>query len=344
MSTSFPHSPRRASRRGFMRNGAALGALAAGAPLSSSALFGQINRAQITAGDIAILKFLAAAELIEDDLWQQYCELAVSNPAYNRALRRIDRSLVRYICDDRDDERSHAALINAFLVAIGETPVNLDPFRRLPSVNATGAETRGRLTNLTRLNVDTSWFNRYRSALNPDLGATFPQLVNITGRATVPVSNGQSENQVQLAAHAAAFHFCAIEQGGASLYNGLLSKVTSLDALAIVAAIGPTEIIHFTGFHKSLENLPPFSFDGLSFPNLRDNRELGEGIFPEPCQFLQADFPLCSVVRPRSNQNSGPLAAAVGLVESGLFSGQGSDFFDAVVALATAADNATRAF
>ena len=30
----------------------------------------------ITEGDIAILRFLAAAELLETDLWQQYTELA----------------------------------------------------------------------------------------------------------------------------------------------------------------------------------------------------------------------------------------------------------------------------
>jgi hypothetical protein len=334
-----PLLPLAASRRGFF----AASSAAAAAAITPQ-LFAQVNSSTVTPGDIAILKFLAAAELIEDDLWQQYCELAVNNPAYNRALRRIDRSLVRYICDDRDDERSHAALINAFLVAIGQQPVNLDPFRRLPSVSVTGAEQRGRITNLRNLNVDTSWFLRYRSAENPDLGATFPQFVAINSRDTIPVSNSQSENQIQLAAHAAAFHFCAIEQGGGSLYNGLLSKVTSLDTLAIVAAIGPTEIIHFTGFHKSLENLPAFSFDGLSFPNIRDNRELGEGIFPEPCRFLDPNFPLCSVVRPRSNANSGPLAAATGLVQSNLFAGQGNDFFDAVVALATAADNAVRAF
>ncbi len=40
----------------------------------------------LTRGDVAILRFLAAAELIEADLWQQYAELANNNPAYNNAL------------------------------------------------------------------------------------------------------------------------------------------------------------------------------------------------------------------------------------------------------------------
>ena len=186
-------SPRAHDRRTFLRGGAVLGATlaaaAAGSPAAMAKVaeaFGPIDRDAVTPGDIAILRFLAAAELLEDDLWQQYCELAVANPSYNKALRRIDRSLIRYVCDDRDDERSHAALINSFLAAIGEEPINLDPFRILPSVDVPGAEDRGRLTNLTRLTVDTSWYTRYRSADNPDFGATFPQLVEIQNRPTIP--------------------------------------------------------------------------------------------------------------------------------------------------------------
>jgi hypothetical protein len=329
------------SRRGLLRGGALLGAAAATGGFS---LLSAFDRSKITPGDIAILKFLAAAELIEDDLWQQYCELAVDNPTFNRALRRIDRSLIRYICDDRDDERSHANLINAFLVAIGEQPVNLDAFRTLPSVPVAGAQNVGRITNLRNLTVDTSWFLRYRSPLNPDLGVSFPQFVNIADKPTIPLSNSMSEQEVQAAAHAAAFHFCAIEQGGGSLYNSLLSKVTSPDVLAIVAAIGPTEIYHFVAFHKSLENLPALNAGGLSFPSLRDNRDLAEAIFPEPCNFLDPTFPLCSVIRPRENNLAGPLAAATGLVGSGLFSGQSETFFAAVTELAKAADRAQRGF
>src|ERR671918_231023 len=150
---------------------------------------GDAKLADPTAGDIAILKFLSAAEQLEDDLWQQYDELARGNRGYNAALRRIDRSLVRYISDDRDDERSHAALINGYLKAIGEQPVDLSPFRTLPSVKAPGADQRRRrLTNLTNLTVDTSWYLRYRGTGNPDFGDTFPQLVDIVNRPTVPTS------------------------------------------------------------------------------------------------------------------------------------------------------------
>ena len=342
-------SPRAHDRRTFLSGGAVLGATlaaaAAGSPAAMAKVaeaFGPIDRDAVTPGDIAILRFLAAAELLEDDLWQQYCELAVANPSYNKALRRIDRSLIRYVCDDRDDERSHAALINSFLAAIGEEPINLHPFRTLPSVDVPGAEDRGRLTNLTRLTVDTSWYTRYRSADNPDFGATFPQLVEIQNRPTIP-TRSLSQAKMQGVAHSAAFHFAAIEQGGSSLYCSLIPKASSLDVLRILAAIGPTEVYHFSAFHKSLEGLFGLDTkDGLSFPNLRRNRELSEAIFPEPTRFLREDLALCSVIRPCRTENAGAVAAATGLAQSGLFAGQSQQFFDAVTALATAADAAQR--
>jgi hypothetical protein len=329
----------RSSRRDFLR---AAGTTAAGIGLMGALpAFGQAA-GPVPESDIAVLRFLAAAELLEDDLWQQYCELAVNNPDFNAALRTIDPALIRYICDDRDDERSHANLINGYLMAIGREPVNLDPFRTLPSSKARGAMQVGRLTNLTNLNVDTSWYARYRSAGSPDFGDQFPQIVNIAGRPTVPVAEGIAGDRIQAVAHSAAFHFAAIEQGGGSLYNALLSKVNHPDVVAILASIGPTEVYHFAAFHKSLEGLYGLNSDGLSFPDLKSNPSLSQAIFPEPCRFLRADLPLCSVIRPRNPENAGAVAAATGLVKSGLFTGQSQQFLDAVVALATAADAAKR--
>ena len=71
---------RRVNRRSFLKKGAiAAGTATAGAALLSHGLaaFGQEPTAggSPTKGDIAILRFLAAAELIESDLWQQYAEL-----------------------------------------------------------------------------------------------------------------------------------------------------------------------------------------------------------------------------------------------------------------------------
>jgi Ferritin-like domain len=340
-------------RRGFLRKSLLAGATAGSAGLllgGAPALAkrgGDAKLADPTAGDIAILKFLSAAEQLEDDLWQQYDELARGNRGYNAALRRIDRSLVRYIGDDRDDERSHAALINGYLKAIGEQPVDLSPFRTLPSVKAPGADQRRRrLTNLTNLTVDTSWYLRYRGTGNPDFGDTFPQLVDIVNRPTVPTSPRlrYRAEDMQVLAHSAAFHFAAIEQGGGSLYTALLSKVTHPDVVAILASIGPTEVYHFSAFHKSLEGLFGLRANGLRFPDLKNSRNLSEAIFPEPCTFLRPDLPLCSVIRPRNIENAGAVAAATGLVNSGLFEGQSKAFFDAVVALAKAADAAQRGF
>ena len=80
----------------------------------------------------------------------------------------------QYITDNTDDELSHAAFLNAYLSSHGAEPVDLDRFRHLRGSTATGVDTEKigkRLTNLLNLNVDLSWYTRYRSEENPDLGA-----------------------------------------------------------------------------------------------------------------------------------------------------------------------------
>lgn len=331
------------TRRHFIKGSAAAGAVGIlGAGAATTPAQAATLPQQATPGDVDILKFLAAAELVEDDLWQQYCELAVGNGGFRRGLRRIDRSLPRYVCDDRDDERSHHRLINAYLQSIGETPVNLDAFRTLPSSKARGAEDRGRLTNLTSLTVDTSWYNRYRGTGNPDFGDTFPQVAVIEDKPAIPTENGFNDRRHQSIAHVAAFHFNTIEQGGASLYTALLAKVTSLDALTILSSIGPTEFYHFAAFHKSIEGLFGFRGFGLSIPDLERDTERAQAIFPEPAKFLAEGFPLTSVVRPRTIPLAGAVASATSLVKSGLFKGQPRAFLEAVTALAKAADAAER--
>ena len=168
---------------------AGAGALAGGA-LGTAGAFADSGR--LSRGDTAILRFLAAAELLETDLWQQYAELGGTNggnPAYIAALENLDGDMPQYISDNTDDERSHAAFLNAYLRSKGEEPVNLDEFRTLPSSKATGARQVGRLTNLQNLNVDTSWYTRYRSTKNPDFGATFPQAVNIKNEPAIPLND-----------------------------------------------------------------------------------------------------------------------------------------------------------
>src|SRR5260370_35708032 len=140
----------------------------------------------LTRGDADILRFLAAAEIIETDLWQQYNELAgiqdsevpggTGSSAYTNAVKVLDGDMDQYIHDNTDDEISHFTFINAYLSSKGAEPVNLDQFRTLPSSQATGAQNIGRLTNLMQLTGDTSFWTRYRSdSLNPDFGDTLPQ-------------------------------------------------------------------------------------------------------------------------------------------------------------------------
>src|ERR1700758_972999 len=182
-------------RRSFLK-----GLGMAGATLSASTLLATESRAQssssnnrLSRGDAALLQFALWAELVESDLWTQYAELGGvgpsgggqaqaeeefqgfigGNPAYNLALQNLDGDMPQYITDNTDDELSHAAFLAAFLRSKGEVPLDLEQFRTLPSSQATGARQIKRITNLMNLNVDLSWYTRYRSGKNPDLGAAF---------------------------------------------------------------------------------------------------------------------------------------------------------------------------
>ena len=347
-------------RRSFLVKGAAAGAGAIGAgrllsaPPASAA-------GGLTSGDVAILQFLAAAELLEADLWEQYNELGgiqdgerpggTGNRAYTRALSVLDKDISRYIHDNADDEQSHASFINAYLTANGAQPINLDKFRTVPGSKATGARRIGRLTNLMELTIDTSWWTRYRSdAKNPDLGDTLPQAVPelaVGKHPAIPRSDHdlKPRKHLQAIANTAGFHFGAIEQGGASLYASLAQRVTSPDVLRILLSIGPTEAMHFQTWQDKAGNARPLTDPktGLTFPDLNAKGELykPDRIMPEPTKFLDRKFPACSIVRP-TNTEGAALGAAKALTAMGLFSGQSPDFFAGVQALAQAADAAQR--
>src|SRR6202171_6469809 len=223
--------PRRLARRSFLRSlglGAAL--FGPGAALLSSPrkIFADDDK-HLKKGDADILRFLAAAEIIETDLWQQYTELGGQDaPAssYVGALEILDGDQPQYISDNTDDEQSHVDFLNAYLHSKGEKGVNLNAFRTLQGSTAPGAKTIKRLTNLPQLTVDTSWWTRYRSTTNPDLGASFPQAVPslATGLHTaIPRNNSElgdpnnPTDHVKAIAFTAGFHFGFIEQGGTSL-------------------------------------------------------------------------------------------------------------------------------
>lgn len=353
--------------------------------MSTGALVGRPVSAEersgsLTAGDASILRFLAAAEIIESDLWQQYAELGGSqsneppllsgltggNAAYTAALSNLDSDMATYVHDNTEDEFSHAAFINAYLKSKGADVVNLDRFRRLPSSQATGAQQIGRITNLMELTVDTSWWTRYRSrAKNPDFGDKFSNAVAVIGtKMHTAIPRNDSEAQLdsnspngvtdvtQYIANTAGFHFAVIEQGGTSLYAQLAQRVTSLEVLRILLSIGGTEIAHFQTWHDKAGNAPPLkgvvdpvTGDTVDFPDISafaGNEDLQANlIMPEPTIFLSRRLPVCSIIRPTETARAASKALE-SLTADGLFRGQQRDFFDYLYDLAEDADEATR--
>jgi ferritin-like protein len=346
-----------ASRRSFLLTGAALGAgtLGAGRFLADAPPASAGNG--LTRGDVAILRFLAAAELIEVDLWQQYNELAgiqdsevpggSGNPDYTAAISVLDGDMNQYIHDNTDDEISHAAFLNAYLEAHGEQPVDLDRFRNLPSSRATGAQQIGRLTNLMQLTVDTSFWTRYRSdSQNPDLGDTLPQAVPGLAAGKFPAIPRSDDDlrppdHLQAIANTAGYHFAFIEQGGTSLYAQLAQRVNHPEVLRILLSIGPTEAMHFQTWHDKAGNAPPLTdpTNGLVFPDLNADGELTQTnlIMPEPTRFLDRKFPIVSIIRPTDTRGAAT-AAATALTADGLFIGQSHEFFAVLNRLAEDAD------
>jgi hypothetical protein len=355
------------SRRAFLRKGVALGAGTLGAGLlanvSPSALAAESSGA-ISKGDAAILRFLAALEIIEADLWQQYNELGgiqdkevpggSGSEVYTEALETLDDDMPDYIHDNTDDEFSHFRFINAYLESKGANPVNLSRFRTLPSSKATGARDVGRLTNLMKLTVDTSWYTRYRSDnKNTDFGDTFPQAVPDLAKGkfpAIPRDDGDlsPDRHIQAIANTAAFHFGFIEQGGSSLYPALAQRVSNPEVLRVLLSIGPTETAHFQIWHDVVGDAPPLRdpTNGLKFPDLNAppfGGELFETelIMPEPTIFLKRKFPAVSIIRPTETKGAA-MAALKDFVDDGLFIGQSPKFFAFLGKLAREADAARR--
>jgi Ferritin-like domain len=351
------------SRRAFVFGGLALGAGAvAGGRLPGVTTVSAAESRGLTRGDAAILRFLAAAEILETDAWQQYNELGGiqdsevpggnGNVAYTNALEVLDSDMPQYIHDNTEDELTHFTFINAYLAAHGAGTVNLDRFRTLPSSKASGAQQIGRLTNLMQLTVDTSWWTRYRSRTkNPDFGDTFPQAVPGLSRGQFPAIPRSDDDlhppaHLQAIANTAGFHFAFIEQGGTSLYPSLAQRVTHPEVLRILLSIGPTETMHFQTWQDKAGNAPPLTdpTNGLVFPDLNAPPFGGEDfqtnlIMPEPTIFLNRRFPVCSIIRPTETTGAA-MGALRALTANGLFRGQSAAFFARLTELALAADAA----
>ena len=353
-------------RRSFFKRlglgGAAL-IPAAGWLASASTARADSGHRGLTRGDAAILRFLAAAEILETDLWQQYNELGgiqdaevpggSGNPAYTEALAVLDEDMAQYIHDNTENEMTHELFLNAYLEAHGAGPANLEPFRTLHGSKATGADHKAkRLTNLMELTLDTSWWARYRSPDdNPDLGGTFEQAVPDLFKGKFPgIPRSDADlhpsTHLQAIANTAAFHFPSVEVGGTSLYPSLALRVTGAEVLRIVLSIGGTEAMHFQTWQDKAGNAPALTdpTNGLTFPDLSNNPgELLQNnlIMPEPCPFLNANFPVCSIIRPTETEGAAAGALAY-LTAQGLFRGQSKDFFAYMRDLAEDADHATR--
>jgi hypothetical protein len=350
------------SRRAFIASGVAVGVGAGLGPFGGavSALADKPSTSKLGKGDAAILRFLAAAEILETDFWQQYNELGgiqdsevpggSGSMPYIKALEVLDEDMPQYIHDNTEDEFTHFTFLNAYLESRGAKAVDLKEFATLPSSKATGAQQIGRLTNLMELTVDTSWWTRYRShTKNPDLGDSFAQAVPGLAKGEFPAiprsdKDLKPEEHLQAIANTAGFHFATIEQGGTSLYPALAQRTRDAEALRVVLSIGPTEAMHFQTWQDKAGNAPALTdpTNGLEFPNLKESsdEELKANlIMPEPCPFLRKSLPIVSIVRPTNTQG-----IAMGVVEfltaMGLFKGQSKGFFEALKQLASEADAA----
>ena len=376
MENPVSNTKRSVDRRSFMKSGLlAGGAATVGAGLLANASSARAqdwkDGGSLDKGDIAILRFLAAAEIIESDLWIQYAELGgigdnppvevdpnetnTLNP-YQTALSNLDTDGPQYITSNTLDEVSHATFLNAYLESKGAEPVNFDEFRILQGSQATGAENIGRLTNLMHLNVDTSWFVRYRSATNPDFGATYPQAVKISNRTAIPITDADfnNANHIQVIANTAAFHFGYIEQGGSSLYAIMSQKVKHPEVLKITLGIGGDEIAHFLEWVDFAGNgvqapIAPVTDSGLTFPDFFANPPLKPAtlvqpslIFPVPCEFISPNLPHVSIIRPLDDRFGGAVATIASFTADGLFFGQSRKFLATLQAMAVEADAAHR--
>lgn len=398
---------RKASRRAFLTKGSMAAGLAATGVGALGGGFPALARedetpGSLTRGDAAILRFLQALETIEADLWKQYAELGGASvgtgtagvspidltdqngnpvttglaPLYIGGLQILDGDMPQYIVDNTDDEFSHASFLKNYLESKGASTVDLNKnFATLPPSKVTGVPQTGRLTNLTQLTVDTSFWTRYRDDTNnPDLdpGFKFAQAIPtlaVNKHTAIPRTDkdlvadpsqpGGVGIHTQAIAFTAGFHFAFIEQGGSSLYPSLAQRVTSLEVLRILLSIGPTETAHFQTWHDKAGNATQITvtdagFPGstgatVSFPNLNDpNHTPAQAdefqtnlIMPEPTFFLNKSFGRVSIIRPTETKNAAKGAVAA-LTADGLFLGQSPQFFKLLQDLAEDADEATR--
>ena len=300
------------SRRSFLTKGTvAAGAATMSASMLASAVpvLGQETDdggGRPNKGDIAILRFLQALETIEADLWRQYAELGGPSVAtqtqglspndlkdqngkpvttglaslYIGGLLILDGDMPQYIADNTDDEFTHEVWLKNYLASKGADIVELHKFANLQGSQVSKVPNIGRITNLTQLTVDTSWWTRYRrDDANPDLGDSFENAIPSLGvgqHTAIPrtdmdlVADSTQASGVgvhtQAISFTAGFHFGTIEQGGSSLYPSLAQRVTDAEVLRVLLSIGPTETMHFQTWQDKAGNATQISDTDTGFP------------------------------------------------------------------------------
>ena len=371
----------KAGRRTFLKGLGTLGAALSGGTLAPTASHAQAGR-EINKGDAALLRFAAAAEIIESDIWLQYAELGGvqdsdevfllasklipgypakatgGNPKYTKGLQFLDW---RHAAVHQRQHRRRAesrVFLNTYLDFKGAAMVNLDKFRTLRGSQATGANKNfGRLTNLTQLTVDTTWWTRYRSRTkNPDLA--IPSLQRIptlaTGKHTA-IPRTDSDTPTTISPRPSqippGFHFAWIEQGGTSLYPQVRSACAQSRSLAHIAKhrrhrdLSLSDVARQGGQRQGpVQCDRPSDRGEVTFPDLNtppDEDLQTNLIMPEPTVFLSRQFPPCSIIRPTETRGAA-MAAVTALTDDGLFIGQSSEFIALLKHLAAEADEARR--
>jgi hypothetical protein len=311
---------------------------------------------RLAKGEIAVLKFLIALELIENDVWQQYDELggtaARMQNNYQSAFQFLNRHASKYITSNAVNEIGHLTFLTTCLESEGVEPTSLEEFRILRGSKATGTQSIDRLTNLMYVNIDASWDIRLRS----DDQRGYPQDFYIAHRPTIPYSDSElaDTSHVQALANAAALHFRYIEEGVSSLYTSLSQRVKRAKVLRITLGIGGQEISHFLEWvnfasnvlHKLDDSDTAMANHVVTFPNSeatsRRPSYQTSPRFSSRGTSIRRDLPHNAVIRPMNVRFGSAVATIQSFIESGLFRGQSTNFLRTLTTLAEEADAALR--
>jgi hypothetical protein len=314
----------------------------------------------LTKRDVAILKFFSAVELIESDLWQQYDELGGATEgrqnSYQLALQFLDGDGSQYITSNTLDEISHSTYLNAYLESEGADPVDFDRFRTLRGSWSTIAQNIGRLTNLKHLDIDTTWYARYRQVEDPGFKCSSLKAIRIVNRQAIPRSDADFEgpSHVQAIATTAAFHFGYIEYLVSSLYATFSHKLKRAKVLLVALGIGGNEIAHFlewVDFAGNAVQSPPFQSDNRQSPMNEDESLSTTNINVAPFDRPGLNFPIppdvtseflndCAALLPLETRFGGAVNTINNFSQNGLFVGQSPEFLRMLLQMAEDADRA----